>query len=100
MPIYRATLPGIKGTLLLRAPSAAQAKDLIVELKALTSDELSDALEAGEKVYKQGDPIIPPTPEQKLQAKANEGATKPLTPKDPPVDDLPADKGKGAAAKE
>lgn len=100
MPIYRATLPGITGTLLLRAPSAAQAKDLIVELKALTSDELSDALEAGEKVYKQGDPIIPPTPEQQLQAKADEGAAKQPPPKDPPVDDQPADKGKGAAAKE
>lgn len=70
MPIYRATLPGITGTLLLRAPSAAQAKDQIVELKALTSDELSDALEAGEKVYKQGDPIIPPTE----KTKSDEGA--------------------------
>lgn len=74
MPIYRASFPGVEGTILVRADSAAQAKDQVVAMKALTSDELADALDAGEKVYKPGEPIIPPTDEQKLQALADANA--------------------------
>ena len=76
MPVYRANFPGHEETLLLRADSAAQAKDQVLTLKAMTSDEMADALAAGEKIYLPGDPILQPLPseEEKLQAEADRKA--------------------------
>lgn len=58
MPVYRITLHGIAAPLLVRDESAAKAKDQILDLKALTTEEMADALAAGETIYKAGDSVL------------------------------------------
>jgi hypothetical protein len=52
MPIYRATIKGRKKTVLVKADTAAQARDKLVTVKALDSAEMMDAIESGEGVWK------------------------------------------------
>lgn len=59
MPVYRGTIAGRSGTLLLRADTAAKAKDQIVTLEALSGEQMADALAAGEKIWTPGDPVPP-----------------------------------------
>ncbi len=54
MAIYGITITGRKKRLLVKAASAAEAKSLFVEAKALTAEEMQDALDKGESVWKPG----------------------------------------------
>lgn len=56
MPVYRATIAGAK-PLLVRDDTAAKAKDQLIKLEPLSAADLADAMEAGEKIHKPGDPI-------------------------------------------
>ena len=56
LPVYRASIAGQPGTMLLRAETAAKAKDQIVTLDALSGEQMADALAAGEKIWTPGDP--------------------------------------------
>jgi hypothetical protein len=63
MPVYGIRINGLKADndeLLVRADSAAQAKDQVLELRTLTAEQMADALENGRKIYKTGDPVIDP----------------------------------------
>lgn len=69
MPVYRAKIPGAK-PVLVRDSSKAKALDQIVTLDALTGEELADALESGEKIWKAGDQIqaeAPDAPESEAE---------------------------------
>lgn len=57
MPIYRATVQGRKKTVLVRADSAAKARDQIVDVAPLTAADMADAIENGEAVWKPGQPL-------------------------------------------
>lgn len=57
MPVYRATIAGRTKPVLVRDDSAAKASSQLVQLKALTSDEMADALASGEKVWKPGEEL-------------------------------------------
>lgn len=54
MAIYGVTIKGRRKRLLVKATSAAEAKALFVEAKALTAEEMQDALDEGESVWKPG----------------------------------------------
>ncbi|APZ81804.1 hypothetical protein vBEliSR6L_39 [Erythrobacter phage vB_EliS_R6L] len=54
MAIYGVTIRGRNKRLLVKAASAAEAKGLFVEAKALTAEEMQDALDDGEAVWKPG----------------------------------------------
>lgn len=54
--IYRFRIPGMK-PVLVRDTSKAKAVDQLVEIESLTAEEMQDALEAGEKVFKAGDRV-------------------------------------------
>ena len=57
MAIYGVTIKGRNKRLLVKAASAAEAKGLFVEAKALTAEEMQDALDEGESVWKPGQPL-------------------------------------------
>lgn len=57
MPIYRMKIAGRNKPVLVKAESAAKAKDQIVEAKALTAEEMGEALSSGEKVWNPGDDL-------------------------------------------
>lgn len=57
MAIYGVTIKGRSKRLLVKATSAAEAKALFVEAKALTAEEMQDALDEGESVWKPGTPL-------------------------------------------
>lgn len=60
MAIYRAKIAGRRKPVLLKAGNRTEAKDRIVtELDLLTSDELEEALEAGESVWRPGEDLPP-----------------------------------------
>lgn len=94
MPIYRIKLHGVEKPLLVRAESAAKAKDQIIDLSALTSEEMADALAAGDKIYVPGDSVLPPEPEAKPETSGKDEAG------DPPVNNAAANgkQTKGADA--
>lgn len=69
MPIYRGTIAGRHKPVLVRADTAAKARDSLVEVEALDSGQLQDALEAGETVWKPGTPM----PEDEPPAKEEGG---------------------------
>lgn len=53
MPIYRATIKGSKEPpRIVRAETAAQARNHIVEVETLTAEQMADALEKGATVEK------------------------------------------------
>lgn len=57
MAIYGVTIKGRNKRLLVKAASAAEAKGLFVEAKALTAEEMQDALDDGEAVWKPDQPL-------------------------------------------
>lgn len=57
MPIYRAKITGRTKTVLVKSESAAKAKELFVEVSALTAEQMQDALDEGEAVWKPGTPL-------------------------------------------
>lgn len=50
MPIYSCTVKGEKTPRIVRADTAAQAKSHIVDVKAMTADEMADAIEGGANI--------------------------------------------------
>lgn len=81
MAIYGVTIRGRNKRLLVKAASAAEAKGLFVEAKALTAEEMQDALDEGESVWKPGTDLPDDEPA------ADEGPTQNTTtekPADPP----------------
>lgn len=58
MGVYRVKLAGRSSTVLLRAKSKTEAIERVVlEVAALTGDAVEEALDAGEKVWKPGEPF-------------------------------------------
>ena len=58
MAVYRAKIAGRKKPVLLRAGNRTEAIGRLVEtLDALTGDAVEEALDAGEKVWKPGEPL-------------------------------------------
>ena len=83
MAIYGVTIKGRRKRLLVKATSAAEAKALFVEAKALTAEEMQDALDAGEAVWKPGQPL--PDDEPLGEAPAPDAAADPAV--QPPAGD-------------
>ncbi len=86
MPIYRATMTGRTKPVLVRSENATKATAQLVSVKALTSDEMADALAAGEKVW---------TPGEDFPADAEAIADKAPAPTPDPIEvagDNPVDK--------
>jgi hypothetical protein len=75
LPVYRATIPGRRKPLLIKADNATKASAQLVQLKALTADEMSTALEQGESVWKPGTPLPADDPEPE-QAEDEDGEGK------------------------
>lgn len=55
MPIYRTTIMGREKPLLIRAETAAKGLAQLVTIKALTAEEMAEALASGDKVWTPGD---------------------------------------------
>lgn len=64
MPIYGVKVRGDGSKRVVRASSAAKARDHVVEAKALSAEELADAIEAGAEIETaaegEGDPAPDP----------------------------------------
>ncbi len=57
MAIYGVTIRGRNRRLLVKAESAAKAVAFFCEAKALTAEQMQDALDEGESVWKPGQPL-------------------------------------------
>jgi len=58
MGVYRVKVKGREGSILLRAKSKTEAIDaIVVEAKALTGEEVEDALAEGAKLWKPEEPL-------------------------------------------
>lgn len=57
MAIYGVTIRGRNRRLLVKAESAAKAVSMFCEAKALTAEQMQDALDEGESVWKPGQPL-------------------------------------------
>lgn len=55
MPIYKTTILGTAEPRLVRAETAAKARDHIVQTEAINADELADLIETGATIEKAGD---------------------------------------------
>lgn len=74
MAVYRVKIPGMK-PVLLRAGSKAKALDQLCVVESLTGEQMADALDGGEKIFKAGDKA-----EADVPAKADESAPAAETP--------------------
>lgn len=86
MPIYRATLKGRRKTVLVRADSAAQARDQLVSVSTLSAADMADAIDEGEAVWKPGQELPADDPEPEPEAEEQSEA----------VVEVPGKPGKGA----
>lgn len=50
MPIYKAQVAGSDQVRIVKAPTAAQAKSHLVDVKPMTATELADAMESGAEI--------------------------------------------------
>ena len=94
MAIYGVTIKGRNKRLLVKAESAAKAVAMFTEAKALTAEQMQDALDEGESVWKPGQPLPddgPATEAPAAEASADSG------PADPPADPPAAPTGKAGA---
>src|SRR3546814_19092194 len=57
MAVYGVNIVGRTKRILVRAPSQAQAVSMLVTASALNAEEMQDALDAGEAVWKPGTPL-------------------------------------------
>ena len=57
MAIYAATLPGRNKRVLVRADNQTEALKRFVTVEALTADEMQDALDKGETVWRPDTPF-------------------------------------------
>jgi len=68
MAIYGVTMKGRTKRILVKAESAAKAVGLFVEAKALTAEQMQDALDEGESVWKPGQPLPADGPAKQFDA--------------------------------
>jgi hypothetical protein len=57
MPIYHVKIAGRTKRVLVKADSAAKAKDTVVQATALSAEEMADALANGEQVWNPSAPF-------------------------------------------
>lgn len=72
MPIYEMRLEGRRKPVLLNSESAARAKDTLVQAKALTRAEVSDAFIAGEAIWNPGTPLPADDPEPEAERESEQ----------------------------
>lgn len=86
MAIYGVTIRGRNRRLLVKAESAAKAVGFFCEAKALTAEQMQDALDEGESVWKPGQPLPDdsPAPEPAPEAPAADDGDS-NAPLDPPA---------------
>lgn len=82
MAIYGVNIEGRRKRVLVRAASQAQAVAAIVTAKSLNAEEMQDALDAGEAVWKPGTPLPSDEP-----AEADLGEAAPVDPEAAPKGD-------------
>ncbi len=70
MAIYAATIPGRTKRVLVKADNQTEAMKRFVTVEALTAEGMQDALDGGERVWKDGDEF----PADEPAAEANEQA--------------------------
>jgi hypothetical protein len=63
MPIYGVTIKGRRKRVLIKEASQAQAVAHFATAKALTAEEMQDALDEGERVWKPGQDLPDDAPE-------------------------------------
>jgi hypothetical protein len=71
MPIYSCTVRGDTKTRLVRADTAAQARNHIVDVEPLTAEQMADEIEKGAKIERAG-AETPPAEDNKTTS--NKGA--------------------------
>jgi len=71
MPIYRCKVRDDIGSRLVRADSAAQARNHIVDVEPLTAEQMADEIEKGAKIERAGQET-PPAADDKTAS--NKGA--------------------------
>lgn len=78
MPVYGVKVRGADETRIVRASSAAKARDHIVEAKALNGEEVADAVEKGAKIEtaSEGDPEPAPAGDPPASEKPTEDGSK------------------------
>jgi len=59
MGIYAATLPGRKKRVLVKEPNQTEAMRRFVTVELLTAEDMQEAIENGESVWKAGTPFPP-----------------------------------------
>lgn len=64
MGIYAATLPGRKRRVLVRAGNQSEAAKRFVTLEHLSAEDMQDALDNGETVWREGTPFPPDDAEE------------------------------------
>lgn len=57
MGVYRVKVEGRNKPILVKEESQAKAKDRVVSAELLKSEDLAEAMEAGETIWKVGDPF-------------------------------------------
>lgn len=57
MAIYAATVPGRKKRVLVKAENQTEAMRRFVSVEALTAEQMQDALDEGERVWRPGEPF-------------------------------------------
>jgi len=73
MPIYNLKIRGRRKAVLVKADSAAEAKNAVVEATSLKADEMADALANGEKVWNPDEPFPADEPERDSKEPASDG---------------------------
>jgi hypothetical protein len=86
MPIYKATIQGRSKPLLIRADTAAKGVAQLVTVKALTAEEMAEALGNGDKVWTPGEdmpeddkPAADPDPKPPIEPASSKGGGAPQT---------------------
>lgn len=54
MPIYKCTVRGEKAPRIVRADTAAQARNHLVECETMTAEQMADAIEKGATIERAG----------------------------------------------
>lgn len=63
MPVYSVKVRGVEGTRVVKASSAAKARDHVVEAEAMSAEELVDAITGGATIETANEAKGEPEPE-------------------------------------
>lgn len=77
MPVYKVSINGEELPRLIRADTAAKARDHLVKTESVSADELADLLDKGATIEKAT--AAPATEEKEPEAKGATGTTEPGT---------------------